>query len=72
MVSTFPRKVNLLNDIVNLAKIELEKLNSTPNGEHIKTGDIRKLSAKLYRGLKDKNDDDSFESRFFQRQCRLR
>ena len=60
LVSTFPRKVNLLNDIVNLTKVELEKLNSTPNGGHLKTGDIRKLSAKLYRSLNDKSKDNVF------------
>lgn len=49
-----------MNDIVSLAKVELEKLSSTPNGEHLKTGDVRKLSAKLYRDLKDKSKDNVF------------
>jgi 3-methyladenine DNA glycosylase AlkD len=49
-----------MNDIVKLAKVELEKLSSTPAGGHLKTGDVRKLSAKLYRGLQDKSKDNVF------------
>lgn len=59
-VNTFLKKVSLMNDIVKLAKDELEELDSTPNGEHIKTGDIRKLSARLYRSLQDKSKDNVF------------
>lgn len=49
-----------MNDTVESAKAEIEKLNSIPNGKHIKTGDIRKLSAKLYRSLQDKSKDNVF------------
>ncbi|NBJ90240.1 DNA alkylation repair protein [Acutalibacter sp. 1XD8-36] len=45
-----------MNEIVRLAAEELEKLSrAVPEGKHIVTGDIRRLSGKLYRqaGVKD-------------------
>ena len=39
---------------------ELENLGKTPQGDHLKTGDIRRLSAKLFRGLPDKSTDHVF------------
>lgn len=50
-----------MNKIVEeaIGKIqELEK--NVPNGKHIITGDIRKLSSKLFRQVKDKNIENIF------------
>jgi len=45
-------------DIVKLAKDEIANLQrSILNGSHIKTGDIRKISAKLYKIVPDKSID---------------
>jgi 3-methyladenine DNA glycosylase AlkD len=49
-----------MNKLIKIAKEELEKLNDTPNNGHIKTGDIRKLSTKLFRGINDKTKDYVF------------
>ncbi len=43
-------------DLFNKAKQEIEHLwNDVPEGKHIKTGDIRRLSAKLYRIIPDRD-----------------
>jgi len=47
-------------NILITAKNELEKMKSTPQGGHLKTGDIRKLSAKLFRNIKDKTKENVF------------
>ena len=52
--------VNLVNDIVMITNDELARLNFTTNGEHLKTGDIRKISAKLFRQLEDKSKENVF------------
>ena len=45
--------------IVEQAICEIKLLaNNVPDGKHIVTGDIRKLSARLYRGIKDKTIDN--------------
>ena len=49
-----------MNEILTNAKKELEKIKSTPQGDHLKTGDIRKLSAKLFKCIKDKTKDHVF------------
>ena len=49
-------------NIISTTKIELDLLNNTQQGNHIKTGDIRKLSAKLYRNLKDKSKESVFSA----------
>ena len=49
-----------MKDIVRIAKDELAGLDLTEKGEHLKTGDIRRLSAELYRGLEDKSKDKVF------------
>ena len=49
-----------MNDFVSTAREELEPLGKTPQSGHVKTGDIRKLSAKLYRGLNDKSKETVF------------
>ena len=43
-----------MNRIVSQAIEEISTLANTPNGKHIVTGDIRKLSARLYRKIDDK------------------
>ena len=43
-----------MNEIVSAAKTELEIVSNTPTGNHLKTGDIRKISAKLFKDVKDK------------------
>jgi hypothetical protein len=50
----------MMNDIVTTAKLELGNLNAAPHGGHLKTGDIRRLSAKLFRCIKDKSKDCVF------------
>jgi 3-methyladenine DNA glycosylase AlkD len=49
-----------MSDILANAEKELAKLRSTPQGEHIKTSDIRKLSATLFRSLKNNSKEDVF------------
>lgn len=47
--------------IVEQAIYEMKLLaNNVPDGKHIVTGYIRKLSARLYRGIKDKTIDNVF------------
>ena len=43
-----------MNEIVSTAKTELEIVSNTPTGNHLKTGEIRKISAKLFKDVKDK------------------
>ena len=43
-----------MNEIVSAAKVELENVSNTPACGHLKTGDIRKISAKLFRYVKGK------------------
>ena len=49
-----------MNEIVATAKKELENSNLSPVGKNHKTGDIRRLSAKLFREVKDKPIDYVF------------
>ncbi len=50
-----------MNDLLRDAKQEIETLwNHVSEGKHIKTGDIRKLSAQLFRGISDKNIKNVF------------
>ena len=50
-----------MSAIVEQAVYEIKVLSdNTPDGKHIVTGDIRKLSARLYRGIKDKAIDNIF------------
>lgn len=45
-----------MNALLRTAKREIETLYShVPEGKHIKTGDIRKLSAQLFRNISDKD-----------------
>lgn len=44
-----------MNHVVILAESELERINSTTGGGHLKTGEIRKLSGKLFRDLHDRS-----------------
>jgi 3-methyladenine DNA glycosylase AlkD len=52
--------MNLMNEIVIIAKDELNRIKTTPQGGHYKTGDIRKLSAKLFSSIKDKTKENVF------------
>ena len=50
-----------MNKIVEEAITKIQELEkNAPDGKHIITGDIRKLSAKLYREIKDKNIENVF------------
>lgn len=49
-----------MNDLISFANAELETMNYTPQGGHLKTGDIRKLSSKLFRMVKDKSKENVF------------
>lgn len=45
-----------MHDLQRSAKQEIESLwSNVPEGKHIKTGDIRKISSKLFRQIPDKN-----------------
>ncbi len=47
-----------MHEIVMTVKAGLEKANATVTGKHTKTADIRKLSATVFRGIKDKTKDN--------------
>lgn len=50
-----------MNALLRTAKLEIETLYShVPEGKHIKTGDIRKLSAQLFRNISDKDIKNVF------------
>lgn len=50
-----------MNDLLRTAKQEIDILwSQTLEGKHIKTGDIRKLSAQLFREIPDKNIKNVF------------
>jgi 3-methyladenine DNA glycosylase AlkD len=49
-----------VNEIIIIAKKELENMNTTAQCSHIKTGDIRKLSAKLFKTINDKSKEYVF------------
>jgi 3-methyladenine DNA glycosylase AlkD len=49
-----------VNEIIVIAKKELENMNTTAQGRHLKTGDIRKLSAKLFKTINDKSKEYVF------------
>ena len=43
-----------MSEILSAARAELENVSNTPTGNHLKTGDIRKISAKLFWDVKGK------------------
>ncbi|GHU05820.1 hypothetical protein FACS1894147_12390 [Spirochaetia bacterium] len=49
-----------MHEIVIKAKKELENMKNIPNGGHLKTGEIRKLSTRLFGIIKDKSKDYVF------------
>jgi hypothetical protein len=49
-----------MNEIIKTTKKELENMNTTAQGKHLKTGDIRKLSAKLFKTINDKSKEYIF------------
>ncbi|GHU81483.1 hypothetical protein FACS1894191_8400 [Clostridia bacterium] len=48
-----------MNDIVSIAK-ELENASDTPLEGHLRTGDIRKISARLFKGMRGRSKDYVF------------
>jgi 3-methyladenine DNA glycosylase AlkD len=53
-------KGNLMNNITADVRQELERLNLELSSGHIKTGELRKYSSKLYRNIKDKSKENIF------------
>ena len=49
-----------MNEIIITAKTELENIRNTPTGNHLKTNDIRKLSARLFKDIRSKPIDYVF------------
>jgi len=49
-----------MNNIVSAAKTELENMSYASIGKNYRTGDIRKLSAKLFKDVKDKPVESVF------------
>ena len=46
--------MSMINEIITAVKTELETARGTPSGSFLKTGDIRKISAKLYKDVINK------------------
>ena len=44
-----------MNDFISSVETELKNAGNTPTGNHLKTGDIRKLSARLFKEMKCKS-----------------
>ena len=49
-----------MNDFVSNIRIELESASNTTIGNHIKTGDIRKISQKIFKDMKGKSKEYIF------------
>jgi len=49
-----------MSDFISNVDNELKGAGNTPTGNHLKTGDIRKLSARLFNEMKGKPIDDVF------------
>ena len=49
-----------MNDFISSVDNELKNTGNTPTGNHLITGDIRKLSARLFKEMKSKKIDDVF------------
>jgi len=49
-----------MNEIIITAKKELGNINTTAQSGHLKTADIRKLSAKLFKSINDKSKEYVF------------
>jgi 3-methyladenine DNA glycosylase AlkD len=47
-----------MNDVDKTVESELNRISSTPNGRHLKTGEIRKLSGKVFHDLNDKSREN--------------
>ena len=47
-------------DFVSSVRTELENAKRTPLGEHLKTGDIRRISARIFKGMRNKSKDYVF------------
>ena len=51
---------SLMNDFVSNIKTELKNASSTPLGNHVKTGDIRRISARVFKEIRGKSKDYAF------------
>ena len=49
-----------MSEIISKTESEISKLNSTPGGTHLRTGEIRKLSSRLFGELEDKSRENVF------------
>ena len=49
-----------MNDFVSSVRTELENASSTPLGDHVKTGDIRRISARVFKSMRGKSKDYVF------------
>ncbi len=47
-----------MKDVVMIVESELNRISSTSTGSHLKTGEIRKLSGKLFQNLHDKSREN--------------
>lgn len=47
-------------DIVKIVESELTRINSTTDGGHLRTGEIRKLSGNIFRDIADKSKENVF------------
>jgi 3-methyladenine DNA glycosylase AlkD len=49
-----------MNDFISSVRTELENASRTPLGDHLKTGNIRKISARVFKSMRDKSKDYVF------------
>jgi|GEM_PF-4042200 len=47
-------------DVVARAVSELESVGMVPTGTHVRTGEVRRISTKLFRELPDRSKDHVF------------
>lgn len=52
--------VSSISNFVSNVKIELENESSTPMGDHAKTSDIRRISARVFKDIRSKSKDYVF------------
>jgi len=53
------RMVSSMQDLIAAIEAELETVGKTPSAGHVKTGDVRKISARFFKDLRDKPKDGS-------------
>lgn len=54
------RMVSSMQDLIAAIEAELETVGKTPSAGHVKTGDVRKISARFFKDLRDKPKDYVF------------